>query len=105
MSEMSTNIKSLVEEFSLIHKDIPEQAEILVKYEGYIQREKDMANKINRLDELKIPEDIDFSQLSSLSIEARQKLSDIRPATLGQASRISGISPSDISVLLIYLGR
>ncbi|MFN5416598.1 MAG: tRNA uridine-5-carboxymethylaminomethyl(34) synthesis enzyme MnmG [Flavobacteriia bacterium] len=103
--EMSDKIKTLVDDYSNIHVDIPQQTEILVKYEGYIAREHEMALKINRMDELKIPSDVNFHQLSSLSIEARQKLTAIQPTTIGQASRISGISPSDISVLLIYLGR
>ncbi len=105
LQRMSSTINDLVSTYSLIHPDIPEQSEIQIKYEGYIVREQDMAMKISRMDELKIPADIDFHQLSSMSIEARQKFSDIQPVTLGQASRISGISPSDISVLLIYLGR
>ncbi|MGV3630512.1 MAG: tRNA uridine-5-carboxymethylaminomethyl(34) synthesis enzyme MnmG [Bacteroidota bacterium] len=105
LMEMSPKINDLVEAYSSIHDDIPQQTEIQIKYEGYIAREEEMALKINRLDELAIPADIDFHQLSSLSIEAREKLSSIQPATIGQASRISGISPSDISVLLIYLGR
>ena len=105
LKKMSSTINDLVSTYSLIHPDIPEQSEIQIKYEGYIVREQDMAMKISRMDELKIPANIDFHQLSSMSIEARQKLSDIQPVTLGQASRISGISPSDISVLLIYLGR
>ncbi|MES2589855.1 MAG: tRNA uridine-5-carboxymethylaminomethyl(34) synthesis enzyme MnmG [Bacteroidota bacterium] len=105
LARMSDKIKTLVDEYSSIHKDIAEQTEIQIKYEGYIQREEEMALKINRMDELKIPADINFHQLSSMSIEARQKLTEIQPVTIGQASRISGISPSDISVLLIYLGR
>ncbi|MCE3297139.1 MAG: tRNA uridine-5-carboxymethylaminomethyl(34) synthesis enzyme MnmG [Crocinitomicaceae bacterium] len=105
LTAMSSKINELVDAYTSIHEDIPQQTEIQIKYEGYIAREEEMALKINRLDELSIPADIDFHQLSSLSIEAREKLSAIQPATIGQASRISGISPSDISVLLIYLGR
>lgn len=105
LCEMSDRIKSLVNSYSAVHPDIPQQTQIQIKYEGYIVREEEMAKKMYRLDELKIPEDVNFHQLSSLSIEARQKLTAIQPTTIGQASRISGISPSDISVLLIYLGR
>lgn len=82
-----------------------EQAEIQLKYAGYIDRERDLADKMNRLEDLKIPDGIDFTKMPSLSSEAIDKLGKIRPATLGQASRISGISPSDISVILIHLGR
>jgi tRNA uridine 5-carboxymethylaminomethyl modification enzyme len=82
-----------------------EQAEILMKYDGYIQREKDMAEKHQRLENTILHDDLNYHQLTSLSAEAREKLSAIRPRTLGQASRISGINPSDISVLLVYLGR
>ena len=81
------------------------QAEIQVKYAGYIIREQEMANKVNRLEDLKISDSIDYKQINSLSSEAKDKLTKIRPVTIGQASRISGISPSDISVLLIHLGR
>jgi len=105
LQTMSKSINDLVETYSLVHEGIPQQTEIQIKYEGYISREEEMANKISRLDELKIHDDVDYHQLSSLSLEAREKLSKIRPATIGQASRISGISPSDVSVLLIYLGR
>jgi tRNA uridine 5-carboxymethylaminomethyl modification enzyme len=84
---------------------VVEQAEIQLKYEGYILREQEQANKLNRLEEVRIPENIDFKIMPSLSLEAREKLSQIRPATIGMASRISGVSPSDISVLLIHLGR
>jgi tRNA uridine 5-carboxymethylaminomethyl modification enzyme len=82
-----------------------EQVEILIKYEGYIEREQENAEKLHRLESLKIPDDIDYGMLLSLSTEAKQKLNRIRPATIGQAKRVSGVSPSDIQVLLIYLGR
>lgn len=85
--------------------EILETTEIRVKYSGYIEREKIVAQKINRLESLKLPSDIDYSSLTSISTEARQKLERIRPSTIGQASRISGVSPSDISILLLYLGR
>jgi tRNA uridine 5-carboxymethylaminomethyl modification enzyme len=87
------------------NQEISEQAEILMKYEGYIEKEQDMANKLNRLEDTILHDDFNFGVLKSLSIEARQKLTKIKPRTLGQASRISGVSPSDISVLMIHLGR
>jgi tRNA uridine 5-carboxymethylaminomethyl modification enzyme len=86
-------------------KEIAESAEIKIKYEGYIQREKLVADKIKRLDNLRIPDDIDYSELVSISTEGRQKLHKIRPSNIGQAGRISGVSPSDINILLMYLGR
>jgi tRNA uridine 5-carboxymethylaminomethyl modification enzyme len=79
--------------------------EISVKYAGYLQREKDMADKLTRLDHIQLSPEFDYLKLTSMSIEARQKLSKIRPATVGQASRISGVNPSDISILLIHIGR
>ena len=85
--------------------EVLEQAEIEVKYAGYIQKEKSNADKLQRLENIRIPDGFDYMRLSSLSMEAREKLSEIRPATISQASRISGVSPSDISVLLVYLGR
>ena len=85
--------------------DSLEQAEIQIKYDGYINREQEMANKLIRLENVKIPKDIDYSLFSSLSAEAVEKLKAIEPVTIGQASRISGVSPSDISVLLVFLGR
>jgi tRNA uridine 5-carboxymethylaminomethyl modification enzyme len=81
------------------------QAEIQIKYDGYISREQENALKLNRLEEVKIPEQTDYASLSSLSAEAVEKLNEIKPATIGQASRISGVSPSDVSILLVYLGR
>jgi tRNA uridine 5-carboxymethylaminomethyl modification enzyme len=82
-----------------------ESAEILTKYKGYITRERNLADKIVRLENLNIPDNINYDQFVSISTEGRQKLGKIRPKTIGQASRISGISPSDISVLLVFLGR
>jgi tRNA uridine 5-carboxymethylaminomethyl modification enzyme len=79
-------------------------AEISIKYEGYIKRQIAEVNRKARLDEKKIPEDIDYSTVKGLRIEAVQKLSKVRPLTIGQASRISGVSPADISVLMIYIG-
>lgn len=85
--------------------EIKEQAEILIKYESYIDKEKQTADKLNRLENYKLSTDFDYSQLKSLSTESREKLNKIKPESIGQASRISGVSPSDISVLLIHLGR
>lgn len=82
-----------------------EEVEILFKYGGYIERERLLADKIKRLEEIRIRPDFDYHSLTSLSIEARQKLSRIRPATIGQASRIPGVNPSDINVLLVFFGR
>jgi tRNA uridine 5-carboxymethylaminomethyl modification enzyme len=81
------------------------QAEILMKYEGYLEKEQLMVEKMNRLENVNIKEDFDFSTIHNLSSEAKQKLNKQKPRTLGQAARISGISPSDISVLMIHLGR
>lgn len=90
---------------SQFRRDDLEQAEILMKYEGYIQRESEVADKLGRLDHVQLGDDLNYAQLTSLSAEAREKLAHIRPKTLGQASRISGISPADISVLMVYIGR
>jgi tRNA uridine 5-carboxymethylaminomethyl modification enzyme len=97
-------VKSYVNENQL-DEEILEQAEIQVKYSGYIEKERNNANKLTRLEDVKIPEFFDYSKIKSMSIEARQKLAQIKPVTISQASRISGVSPSDISVLLIYMGR
>ena len=85
--------------------EVLEQTQVQVKYEGYINREKEVASKLTRLENVKIHSDIDYSKFPSLSAEAVEKLTKIKPATIGQASRISGVSPSDVSVLLVYLGR
>jgi len=101
--EVSDELKKFLNNYD--ETTIPEQAEIQLKYEGYINREQEVADKLSRLDQVRIPEDVDYTKLSSLSSEAVEKLKDLRPVTIGQASRISGVSPSDVSVLLIYLGR
>jgi tRNA uridine 5-carboxymethylaminomethyl modification enzyme len=88
-----------------LDSEIIEQTEIQVKYAGYIEKEKNNADKLNRLENVKIPLNFDYSKLKSMSMEARQKLAEIQPVTISQASRISGVSPNDISVLLVYLGR
>ncbi len=85
--------------------DVIEQAEIHLKYSGYIDKEKNNADKLNRLENVVIPSNFDYDKVHSLSIEAREKLHKIQPATISQASRISGVSPSDISILLVYMGR
>ncbi|MCK5907441.1 MAG: tRNA uridine-5-carboxymethylaminomethyl(34) synthesis enzyme MnmG, partial [Flavobacteriales bacterium] len=85
--------------------DVLEQVEIIIKYQGYINKEKANADKLSRLENVKIPSSFDYSKIKSLSIEAKQKLDKIKPTTISQASRISGVSPADISVLLVYMGR
>ncbi len=90
---------------SIYKREILDSSEIAIKYKGYIQREQQMADKIMRLENLSIPEGFDFEKVESLSIECRQKLKRYSPRTIAQASRISGVSPADISVLLVYFGR
>ena len=88
-----------------LSEEVLEQTEIQIKYSGYIAKEKNNADKLNRLEGIKIPKNFDYSKLKSLSYEAREKLTEIQPVTVSQASRISGVSPNDISVLLVYMGR
>ena len=99
------NLASFLRVDTYTKKILIESAEIRIKYGGYIDREKQVADKLQRLDYVKIQPDFDYNKLQSLSTEARQKLSRIKPETIGQASRIPGVSPSDINVLLVYLGR
>ena len=104
--ETVRGLKNLYESLPADRRDeILESAEILMKYSGYIEREKEIANKLNRLENIVIAGKFDYLSLDSLSTEARQKLNKIQPDTIGQASRISGVSPSDINVLLVLLGR
>jgi tRNA uridine 5-carboxymethylaminomethyl modification enzyme len=86
-------------------EEILEQVEIQVKYAGYIQREKEMAQRVHRLDKVPLPESFDYTKIQALSAEGREKLNRLKPGSIGQASRISGVSPADISVLMVYLGR
>lgn len=95
-------IKEVTQQYE---EEIKEQAEINIKYKGYIEKEKENVAKLNRLETIKIPEDFDFTKISSLSSEAKQKLTKVQPKTIAQAGRISGVSPADINVLLVYLGR
>jgi len=99
------DLRAVVDEFTQWQAEIIEGAEILIKYSGYIEREKTIAEKIKRLEYLKLPDWLKYDEIMGLTMEARQKLSAIRPETIAQASRIPGISPADISVLLILMGR
>ncbi|MEN8226318.1 MAG: FAD-dependent oxidoreductase, partial [Bacteroidota bacterium] len=100
----SPSLSNFISGLDGVTDEIIEQAEIRIKYQGYIDKEKDLANRLGKLENLVIKDDIDYAQLTSLSFEAREKLNKIRPRTIGQAARISGVSPADISVLAIYLG-
>ncbi|MEO8068001.1 MAG: tRNA uridine-5-carboxymethylaminomethyl(34) synthesis enzyme MnmG [Flavobacteriales bacterium] len=96
---------SLAQTFGDLQGEVLEQVEINAKYDGYIQKERDTVDKLSRLEDVALDMDTEYARLTSLSIEARQKLDKVKPATLGQASRISGVSPADLSVLMVYLGR
>lgn len=108
LESMLRHIKSL-NDFAQRNPEIPaevyEEVEIMIKYHNYIEKEQEVASKLSRLEGIRLREDFDYRSLKSLSFEAREKLSKIRPQTIGQASRIAGVSPSDISVLLVFLGR
>ena len=103
--EKLEEIQTIKDITSAYKEEVREQAEINIKYKGYIEKEKENVAKLNRLETIKIPEDFDYSKIASLSTEAKQKMTKVRPVTIAQAGRISGVSPSDINVLLIYLGR
>ena len=102
---MLEGIPALREKLGKFDKEITEQAEIQVKYDVYIEKEKDLVSRMSQLENLEIPEAFDYAKLSSISNEAREKLKRIKPRTLGQASRISGINPSDVQILMVYMGR
>ena len=108
LMEIMKHVESLKGQYDLtdeMTRSVIEEAEILVKYEGYIDKEREVADKLKRLEDVKLSPDFDYNDLHSLTIEARQKLTKHKPQTLGQASRISGVSPADISVLAVFLGR
>lgn len=104
LREVLPKLRRFMEEEGMTDEAM-EEAEIQIKYKGYIEREKFIAEKLHRLENIRIPADFDFFSMNSLTIEARQKLSKIRPATIGQASRIPGVSPADVNVLLVKFGR
>ena len=104
LAEASTPLKKFLASNNISQEAI-EQAEIQIKYRGYIERERYFAEKMHRLEDITIPEEFDFASIQSLTIEARQKLMRIKPRTIGQASRIPGVSPADINVLLVKFGR
>jgi len=103
--EKLSKIEIIGNKTSEYSEEIQEQAEINIKYKGYIEKEKENVAKLQRMENIKIPDDFDFSKVASLSSEALQKMNNIRPKNIAQASRISGVSPADINVLLIYLGK
>ena len=99
------SIKSLTDQLDCCKEEIIEEASILIKYENYISREEENANRLSKYEDIFLKEDIDYMSIEAISYEAREKLSKIKPKTIGQASRISGVSPADISVLLVYIGK
>jgi tRNA uridine 5-carboxymethylaminomethyl modification enzyme len=105
IKEFTNSIEEVATDLSLYDEETLEAAEILMKYEGYIDKEREFAEKQTRLEYVAIKDEFDYKNIVSLSAEAKDKLTKIKPRTLGQASRISGITPSDISVLMIHLGR
>lgn len=105
IKEHISPLKQLIEKIPNRTEEIIESAEVLIKYSGYIEREQQVADKLKRLEHIKIPPAFDYDKIFSLSTEARQKLNRIKPVNIGQAARISGVSPSDVSVLLVYMGR
>jgi len=105
LSVLREVIPNMNDELSSFDEESIGLAEVNLKYEGYIKKEQEMVDKMNRLEEVRLKDDFDFHALSALSAEAREKLTEIKPRTIGQASRISGVSPSDISVLLVHVGR
>ena len=104
-SSLPETFKNVCPDNPSIFSNIVSSTEIAIKYSGYIEREAELAKKLKKLEGLKIPEDFDYSRIESLSIESRMKLTKHRPSTIAEASRIPGVSPSDISVLLVYFGR
>jgi tRNA uridine 5-carboxymethylaminomethyl modification enzyme len=100
--ELDSDLKKYLSKYN---KDVLEQAEILIKYDSYIEKEQQMVDKLNNMENYKIPFDFDYLKITALSAEGKQKMNKIRPETLGQASRISGVSPADLSILTVYLGR
>lgn len=105
LGELRKEVGKVDEVLNGYSKESIEQAEIQVKYQVYIDKERDLVERMRQLEDLEIPELFDYQRIISLGVEAREKLNRIRPKTLGQASRISGINPSDVQILMVYMGR
>lgn len=105
LTEVVPELQAAIDKVMRVRDEVIESTEINIKYQGYIERERIAADKLQRLDSIRIPHDFDYNRLQSLSTEARQKLTKIQPRTIGEASRIPGVSPNDISVLLVMMGR
>jgi tRNA uridine 5-carboxymethylaminomethyl modification enzyme len=105
LSEMVVELPTIKNALQGFNRDSIEQAEIQVKYDVYIEKEKDIVKRMSQLEDLLIPENFDYARVAALSNEALQKFKRIRPRTLGQASRISGVNPSDVQILMVYMGR
>jgi tRNA uridine 5-carboxymethylaminomethyl modification enzyme len=102
LKKIHPDLKSYLEKYT---KEVLEQAEVQIKYDSYLDKEKQMVEKLSNMENFRIPPKFDYLAITALSNEARQKLNKIRPETMGQASRISGVSPADLSILTVYLGR
>ena len=105
LEDMIKHVPSLSTYFKNVPRETRQQVEIQIKYEAYINKEKELANKALILEELSIPDNFDYNKVKSLSTEGRQKFMKIKPRTLGQAGRISGVNPTDIQILMVYMGR
>jgi tRNA uridine 5-carboxymethylaminomethyl modification enzyme len=105
LEEFTNALPGLKEKLNSFSTEALQQASIQVKYDVYIEKEKDLVQRMSQLDDLAIPETFDYKKITSLGNEAREKLTKIKPRTLGQASRISGINPSDVQILMVYMGR
>ena len=105
LTALKTEVEWLSKILSSYSDEAMEQAEIQVKYQVYIDKERDLVDRMRQLEDLEIPEQFDYQRIISLGAEAREKLKRVRPKTLGQASRISGINPSDVQILMVYMGR
>ena len=105
LQQMQQHLPTVKNALANFDKDVLEQVEIQLKYDTYITKEKELVTKMSQLEDLMIPDNFSYDKLVSLSNEARQKFTKIRPRTLGQASRISGVNPSDVQILMVYMGR
>ena len=103
--EAVTSLQNVMAEQAWNEPEVMDEAEILIKYENYIEKEREVADKLTTLEAIPLKEDLDYEKITALSFEAREKLKKIKPRTLGQASRISGVSPADIAVLIVVIGH